>query len=160
MLTRSATRSSRILAIAGVIGVALPLGCGGDVRYVPASGVVTLDGKPLDRAEVVLSYDASALPAGPAPTTRGVSDAEGRFVLHSLTSEKQLVDGAIPGAHRVALTTRIVEEDKSGKTVVVRNELLDYEYTSGRKLTVDIPPRGTKELRLEVSSHQERPGRP
>ena len=153
MHTRSETRSSHFLVIACVIGLALPLGCGGEVRYVPASGVVLLDGKTLDRAEVVLVYDASELPPGPTPTTRGVSDAEGRFVLRSLTSEKQIVEGAIPGAHRVVLTTRIVEVDNSGKTMVARDELLGYEYTSGRKLTVEIPPTGSSELRLEVNSH-------
>lgn len=91
------------------------------------------------------------LAKGPRPSTRGVTDKAGHFVLQTLTPEKQIVDGAVVARHNVFVTTRIVEEDSHG-THVVRDELLGKQYTNGEALTVDVPPRGLEDLRLDVRS--------
>jgi len=126
------------------------LGCNGQqVRYAPVSGTVTIDGKPVGSAEIVLSCDEISVD-GPRPTTRGVTDETGRFVLRSLTPEKNIVDGAIVGRHHVFLKTRIVDQDDHGRDRVTREELLGQEYTNGEKLTVDVPPEGIDELRFDL----------
>jgi hypothetical protein len=126
-------------------------GCNGQqISYAPVAGIVTIDGKPLDRAEIVLSSEEK-LAKVPRPSTRGVTDKAGHFVLQTLTPEKQIVDGAVVARHNVFVTTRIVEEDSHG-THVVRDELLGKQYTNGEALTVDVPPRGLEDLRLDVRS--------
>lgn len=126
-------------------------GCNrGELRYAPAAGIVTLDGKPIHRAEVVLLCDDVTVK--PRPTSRGVTDRSGRFEMKSLTPDKRLVDGAVVGKHHVAVTTRILELDAHGAAHVVREEALGKEYTNGELLTVEIPAEGATELRFDVKS--------
>lgn len=125
-------------------------GCGRPQgTYAPVQGILTVDGKPVERAEIVLSLnDQSA--AGLKSVTRAVTDKDGRFVLKSITPDKQLVDGAVVGKHRVLVSTRIVDQDERGNERVIRKELLSPMYTNGESLTVDIPPEGIKELRFDL----------
>jgi hypothetical protein len=137
------------ISIAGTLWL-VAAGCGrpqGD--YAPVEGILTVGGKPIERAEIVLSLtDRSA--AGPKPVTRAVTDNDGRFVLKSITPDKQFVDGAVVGKHRVLVSTRIVDQDAQGNERVIRKELLSPQYTNGESLTVDVPPEGIEELRLDL----------
>lgn len=133
--------------------VPMCVGCGGNqLRYVPAAGTVTVDGKPINRAEVVLLCDDVTVK--PRPTTRGVTDASGHFVLKSLTPDKRLVEGAVVGRHHVAITTQILELDAHGATRVVREELLGKPYTSGELLTTEIPAGGVPNLHFEAKGEK------
>ena len=136
-----------------LVGGLAVVGCGKsqDVRYAPAAGTVTLNGKPLDRAQIVLSCEEVTTP-GPRPSSRGVSDAAGHFELNSLSPDKQVVAGAVVGRHHVTITTRLTEEDAQGNTKVVRPELLGPEYTHGEKVTIDVPAVGIEELRFDITS--------
>lgn len=128
-------------------------GCGGNqLRYAPASGTVTVDGKPIHRAEVVLLCDDVTVK--PRPTTRGVTDAAGHFVLKSLTPDKRLLEGAVVGKHHVAISTQILELDAHGATRVVREELLGKPYTSGELLTAEIPIGGAADLHFEAKAEK------
>lgn len=142
----------RQLAAWIVLAVALTtLGCsdGGNLSYAPTVGVVTVDGKPIEGAQVVLLMDEPGV-RGPKPTSRGSTDANGRFVLKTLTPEKTLIDGAVVGKHHVQITTRVVEQDPQGRTHIVREELLAPTYTTGQELTVDIPSTGVEDLRFDL----------
>jgi hypothetical protein len=131
----------------------LTLGCSRQgIRYAPVAGTITIDGKPIGRAEVVLSCEETTV--RPRPTTRGVTDDAGRFVLRSLTPDKQLIKGAVVGRHHVVVTTRILELDARGGTRVVREELLGKEYTKGETLTVDVPPEGIEGLQLDLKAEK------
>lgn len=138
--------------IGGVCAVFCTVGCSDQqIRYAPVTGFLTIDGKPISRAEVVFSCEVA--PAdGPRPTTRAVTDEAGRFVLRSLTPQKDVVNGAVVGRHRIFVTTRIVEQDDRGNSRVTREELLSREYTNGQKLTVDVPPEGIDDLQFELTS--------
>jgi hypothetical protein len=69
-------------------------GCGSGDR-VTVKGTVTLDGAPLEGANVsFMPEDDKGLPAN------GVTDAEGRFSLGTLKAE----DGARPGSYKVTVT--------------------------------------------------------
>jgi hypothetical protein len=81
------------------IAVAIGLcGCGhrsptGDIeKTVPAAGVLTFQGEPLEYYQVML-FPEGARPAG------GVSDEQGKFILG--TNDQG--DGAVPGRHQVSI---------------------------------------------------------
>ena len=134
-----------------VVAAMLSLGCNRNgLRYAPVTGTITVDGKPIGRAEIVLSCEEATV--RPRPTTRGVTDNAGNFVLRSLTPDKQLIKGAVVGRHHITVTTRILELDSRGGTRVVREELLGSEYTKGEALTVDVPPEGIEGLRLDLKA--------
>ena len=133
-------------------GLLLTLGCGPDTSHlpatVPASGVVTLDGKPVDGAQVIF------VPNPPASTGAYAStDMNGKFSLRAFEEK----DGAVPGAYKVQVS----------KTVQVKlpgeldgGEAVRFEFgvpqrytgiaTSGLAFT--IPEGGTSEIKLELVS--------
>ena len=135
--------------------VLLAAGCGkSGLRYAPVDGVVTVDGKPIGRAEVVLTCDD--VQVRPRPTTRALTGESGRFILRSLTPEKSLIPGAVVGKHHVIVATRILELDNRGNTRVVREEMLGHEYTNGEALVIDVPSGGIKDLRFDLKSDKRR----
>jgi hypothetical protein len=74
-------------------------GCGGgvDFKTVPAGGVVTLDGKPLEGAGVIfMSKEGSKI-------AEGKTDASGKFSLKTVVG-KIMVDGAVVGVHKVGVS--------------------------------------------------------
>jgi hypothetical protein len=92
--------ASWLLAALALSGVA---GCS-DARpaRVPVSGRVVIDGKPLTHGNVKF------VPSGGRPSS-GKVDGEGRFTLTCYDGE----DGAIPGAHRVAVSAgKILSDSK------------------------------------------------
>jgi hypothetical protein len=150
---KSLPEMRRGLFIACTLTLSLSLGCGRQgVRYAPVTGTLTLDGKPIGRAEVVLSCED--ITVKPRPTTRAVTDDAGHFVLRSLTPDKELIKGAVVGRHHVAVTTRILELDARGGTRVVREEMLGKEYTKGETLTVDVPPEGIDGLHFDLKAEK------
>jgi hypothetical protein len=146
------------LLMACFLAVMLSLGCNRQgVHYAPVAGTLTLDGKPIARAEVVLSCED--ITVKPRPTTRGVTDDAGHFVLRSLTPDKALIKGAVVGRHHVAVTTRILELDARGATKVVREEMLGKEYTKGEALSIDVPSEGIDGLKFDLKT-EKRPRSP
>jgi hypothetical protein len=87
-------------ALAGLAALAA-VGCGGP-RYVPVSGVVTLNGKPYPGAVVNFQPVATGGDAYPGRGSYGHTDSEGRFTL--VVDDK--VKGAVVGKHRVRIATR------------------------------------------------------
>ncbi len=88
------------------------IGCGPDRKKadwpdpVPATGKVTANGQPLDKASVFLAPDAGTPGQGAAGTT----DSDGKFSLFTLTPDGKLREGAIPGKYRVSVS-RLVRPD-------------------------------------------------
>lgn len=94
----------RLLIAVACFGVLVAgmLGCGSGPKYVPVSGIITLDGKPY--GEAVVSFQPVMTEGNPNPG-RGSSaetDANGRFVLK--TDEAKV--GAVAGKHKVRIMTR------------------------------------------------------
>lgn len=83
----------RIITVLCLCGLIQLAGCSGDgLDTYPASGVVTLDGKPVAGAGVLF------MPTD-GPTASGTTDEQGRYKL--MTGE---LEGAIAGPHRVMIT--------------------------------------------------------
>ena len=131
-------------------------GCGGGnlPRTVPARGVVTLDGKPVEAAQVVLVPD----PQAPGALGGfGASDASGRFSLRAFDAK----DGVIPGAYKVQISKTLqIKLEGPAPASLDGGDNVKYEFgvpgkytgveTSG--LTCKIPDNGATDLKFDLSS--------
>ena len=129
-------------------------GCGPDIchlpKTVPANGVVTLDGNPVDATNVVFissstNYHASA-----------ITDAQGRFELNAFKEKK----GAVPGTYSVEVNKTVVtgntaegSEGGDGATLKVSFGLPQKYASIGTSgLSYTIPDAGDTEIKLELKS--------
>jgi hypothetical protein len=127
------------------------IGCGGSqLNYAPLSGVITVDGRPLAKAQIVLQCDDITVSEVARPTCRAVSDESGKFTIKTLTPEKRLIDGAVVGKHRVAIRTEIIESGPQGQPVVTRKEMLPAAVTNGDQITVVVPSSGKTDWQLAL----------
>ena len=150
------------------IALLLLVGCEGpDTSNLPAtvdaSGVVLLDGVPLEGATVVL-ISASTEYSG-----NGMTDAKGRFELKAFEAK----DGVVPGEYMVQVTKTIetkAPDDSEGKSevdaeakehaaeggsdlVFYKNMLpTKYENPATSGLDVTIPDTGVTDLKFELAS--------
>ncbi len=141
------------------MGIACLLGCGGDgdewsakrPKVYPASGIVTLDGKPLDGATVQYMSQAHDLAAA------GSTDAQGRFKLTTYNAD----DGAVEGAHKVVVKKTAYEEKKTKydspqerSVALMPKELLPMKYANSTTtpIEVTISTAGPNEATIEVKS--------
>ena len=91
-------RPARPARLAGLaILLAAAAGCGGKYTPVPVSGVVTLDGKPVEGATVYFYAVGDEKEGRPA---HGTTDKNGEFRLSTLGHE----DGALPRNYKVVVT--------------------------------------------------------
>lgn len=114
-----------LLAIAALAAV----GCSGgspDVGLV--TGTVTLDGEPLENAEVVFA------PASGRPST-GLTDSSGRYELTYIRDVK----GAVPGPHTVRITTRPEPRADDYQGPAFR-EPIPGKYNTDTELTANVEP--------------------
>ncbi len=92
---------SVVRRISGLLGFLIALaaiaGCSRGPEFAPVEGVVTINGRPMNDAEVVFMPDPGAGTVG--PTSAGYTDEKGHYSL--ATSKGQL--GAIVGTHRVCI---------------------------------------------------------
>jgi hypothetical protein len=123
-------------------------------KTVPAEGVITLDGKPVDGAQVVL------VPAVEGATTGtgayGTTDSSGRFSLRAYAEK----EGAIPGEYKVQVSKTVEVKLEGAKGSLDGGDPVRFEYgvpakytgakTSG--LTVSIPDTGNKDIKLALTS--------
>ncbi|MCS7238896.1 MAG: DUF4198 domain-containing protein [Thermoguttaceae bacterium] len=166
MLINTTRRLSTILvALGGLLAAGCGERAGGDIPpTAPVSGVVLLDGKPVDGAMVVFApveggrYGAYAM-----------TDSNGRFELKA----SEDVKGAVPGKYRVQVTKLVaegggskflVQEDlehalkaggapqpgQEGQTKNVLPEKYASPETSGIEVTV--PKEGITNLEIKLSS--------
>jgi hypothetical protein len=136
-----------------ILGSLSIAGCGSAGAHlpktVPASGVVTLDGKPVDGAQVVL------IPTNEGTTTGafGTTNASGHFSLRAFEEK----DGAIPGDYKVQVS-KTVEVKLPGKLDGGDAVRFDYavpaKYTGAKTsgLTVTVPDKGIKDINLALTS--------
>ncbi len=99
-----------VLVIVGAVAVAcaIGIGCRSGIELLPVSGVVTLDGKPVEQATVLFKPESG-------PVAYGQTDSAGRFELTTAGRK-----GAVPGKHKVSIT-------KTKVTGVGNDEMVDPE---------------------------------
>jgi hypothetical protein len=123
-------------------------------KTVPAAGVVTLDGKPVDGAQVVL------VPAAEGTTTGtgayGTTDSSGRFSLRAYAEK----EGAIPGEYLAQVSKTIERRLDGPKGSLDGGDPVRFEfgvpgkYTSAKMsgLTVTIPDSGNRDIKFDLKS--------
>jgi len=113
-----------------------------EAKTYPVSGEVTLDGKPLSGATIMLQ------PAGRGSLGFGESDASGLFVISTF----ELGDGAIPGEHNIVVTYSSTDGDEGAdpeKSSIVVPARYSKPESSGLQVTVE---EGLGPLTLNLTS--------
>lgn len=130
--------------VLGVVG----LGCGGP-KPVKVSGVITLNGEPVEGANVqFVPMDDSKRPA------TGFTDKTGKFELTSFENK----DGALPGEYKVVVIYNPpVETEAGAKTEQVMRQVMDIQRKEAKKKPKYVIPRevtsaATTSLRQKVPS--------
>ena len=144
-------RLALFLAVAALT-IAFILGCGSPganlPKTVPATGVVTLDGKPVDGAQVVI------VPVGDGKNgADAVTNASGHFSLRAYPEK----DGAIPGEYKVQVSKTVATKlpgQVDGGDAVRFDFAVPKQYTTVDKsgLKVTIPETGKRDIKLELTS--------
>jgi hypothetical protein len=129
---------------------------------VVADGVVTLDGKPVDGASIILSPIEPSQHAASALT-----DSNGRFSLAAFPNKP----GAVPGNYkvRVAKTIEVAAEpikvdlgedaahaatDEPGESVTWKNVLPEkYSNPETSEIFVEVPADGVSDLKIELTTN-------
>lgn len=127
----------------GFCGLLLMAGCGSEeVVLVPVAGVVKIDGEPA--ADIMVQFVPEVIDEKVvAPTSQGLSNAEGKFELFTLQNEK----GAIEGPHRVSLID--IHEERVPQGQVAENPpRLDSRFSTG---AISVEVKSGEELTLEAS---------
>jgi hypothetical protein len=155
---------NRIYLLFGLTLCTVLSGCGATpLKTVPASGVLKMDGKPLEGATVNLYSDDGVV-------AYGKTDAEGKFSLKSSIGPNTY-DGAKVGKHKVSIAktlndgkegTDATSDDPKEKTrmspmmtgPVKQTFIVPAKYNTPQRseLTCDVPEGGTDKLSFEISS--------
>lgn len=110
---------------------ALVAGCGGGASSV--SGVVTLDGKPVEGATVTFN----PVGGGGLGSSTGKTGPDGRYTLRTVAADKP---GAAPGNHKVSISlTRSDAKNPDGAVT----DVIPAKYNTKSDLTFDVPSGGT-----------------
>lgn len=117
-------------------------GCGGtSLDVATVKGVVKLDDKPLSGARLLFAPEAKDLPCSTAETK-----PDGSFEL----AISRTRSGAVPGKHRVQITTARVTSDAQGNETT-HEEVLPLRYNAKSELVYDVK-RGTNRFEIELKS--------
>ena len=117
------------------------------LRTVPADGVATYEGKPLEHYQIVLMRH------GERPVA-GITDTEGKFTLGT----NDIGDGAPPGEYKVAIIYVGPPSDNPDEGVMEFTQppppkfKIDPKYQDSEKsgVTLTVPDKGSKELKIEL----------
>ena len=93
---RTAHVSSRRFGVCAAVLMSLVLGCSRGPELANVEGVVTLDGQPLEKVEVIFLPDSEKGNTGPRASS--YTDAQGHYKLHCDQANQ---DGAALGLNRI-----------------------------------------------------------
>jgi hypothetical protein len=142
----------RILLPVGCI-VVLTLGCGSQQKFVPVSGVVTLNGKPLVDADVTFRLKEDKPPSLQAPPSSvGKTNDKGEYTLKATTGQ----DGALVGTHVVSvfrIDPKTVDRDRRhGAGGVSPAASVPPRYYENPELTCEVPAEGKNDANFSLKS--------
>lgn len=134
--------------------IAAMLGGGCSKKFVPVSGIVTVDGKPYGKAAVSFQPIGSPGNSNPGRGSSAYTDDSGRFVLFSDEN-----NGAVVGKHLVRITTRHSElpsetgiGSADGAAPPQRREPIPPEWNAESQKQFEVPPGGTDKADFEIST--------
>jgi len=128
---RAESRWRCAVAVAAMVVAAT--GCGRrGVELVPATGVVTVGGEPVADLEVQFMPDAAE--GNAAPTSYGITGADGRFELRVRDGRV----GAVPGRHFVVVTDVNEERPAQGQPLTRPPRVAARYATAAGGLTAEV----------------------
>lgn len=168
-------RNSRTIPVLAATGLLLLVyGCGGESvelpDTVPVTGTVTLDGDPVEGAQITLK------PTGEGGhSARATSTADGTFEVYTYISASHDLEGAVPGSYQISVTkpsaapSAPAAHDASGPPTsraeaekAVREQAMaaqeggalpaKYASPTTSELTFTVSPDGENTLPLELTS--------
>ena len=134
---------TRFCAASTLLVAAVLTGCGDNGPATGmVDGVVTLDGKPLDQAMVSFQPQNGR-------RSIGVTDASGHYKLRFTAT----ADGALPGEHKVLITTARGASGGEGSQpfIAAQEEKLPPKYNSASELKATVEP-GSNQIDFELAS--------
>jgi 5-hydroxyisourate hydrolase-like protein (transthyretin family) len=126
-----------------VVLLATSVGCGGGGR-VPVEGVVTMNGKPLTGATVMLLGSEGS---SQERTFRGETDADGKFQISTANGSS---NGVPPGEYSVFITSVKIPPGASETTRIPPDPVPVKWRDGSQKYTV--PPGGATDANFVISS--------
>ena len=122
-------------------------GCGGSSgpELGQVHGVVTLDGNPIEGADVMFN------PVAEGRGSLGTTDANGNYTLQYTNNQT----GATVGEHSVVITTKregFSDESGAGQDVEARAEMLPAKYHEDTELTATVNE-GDNTIDFELTSN-------
>jgi len=140
------------LVCAALLLAAAP-GCNGGATFAPVSGVVTLNGKPYDKAIVVFQPMMTSDNPNPGRGSSAYTDAAGHFTLKSDGTQ----DGAVIGRHTVRIMSRdnvvVKETTEPSPDDAPPPKLVDpipTEWNEHSDKEFEVPPGGTDQANFDI----------
>jgi hypothetical protein len=136
----------RMAIWAAALAVVIPVGCGGSTSRV--SGVVTLNGQPLEGATV--SFTPASGDGGGVGGSTGKTDAQGRYTLRTVVGD---ATGAAVGKHKVTISLyreNPTNPDQAGTETVPPQ----YSDPAKTELSYDVQSGGTDQANFALVSPQ------
>jgi hypothetical protein len=126
------------------------LGC--EHKFVPVSGKVTLNGKPLANATVSFQPMAAKGSVEAGPGSQGKTNAEGGYSLQASTGR----NGALVGEHRVIITALAQQvgdsDERPPRGGWPLKDKVPARYNANSKETFTVPPGGTDQADFDLHS--------
>ena len=139
-------------AITSLAVLCLLAGCSkGPFQMAPVSGVVTLDGDPIEGANVRFKPHRQGDSIVAGPSSFGVTDSEGRYSLATHAGET----GAVVTNHTVSISTYVtamVDPENSDKMRVVSKERVPSRYRGKSELRFQVTEAGSGEANFDLDS--------
>ena len=129
------------LSIVMIVCAGLVAGCSSKpYGLAPVSGIVTLDGKPIENARVSFQPQGGTK-TNPGPGSYGFCDAGGRYELQTIRDEP----GAVPGSHTVRITSPGPKSDPGSDSDAgsAFKDPIPMRYNYKTELTFAVPEEGT-----------------
>jgi hypothetical protein len=154
-----------LLSLCLVLLILTVLGCGeGRPKFVPVSGRVLVDGKPVANLMVTFQPIATERNKDPGPGSAGITDAEGRFTL-KVSSQQYSGNGAVVGKHKVRIGTVLPGEGQATDPSIgspddaplAGKELIPPHYNQDTILTFEVPPEGTNQANFDLFIRTRKP---
>ncbi|MEW4455511.1 carboxypeptidase regulatory-like domain-containing protein [Bremerella sp. JC817] len=123
---------NQLLAAAVMLSLSAVIGCGASSEHGHVTGVVKINGSPVEGADITFS------PAEGGRSALATTQADGSYELNYTPGVK----GAKVGVNKVRITTYIAPrlDDNRRVTDPGKPERFPPEYASGREITVEVKP--------------------
>jgi len=129
----------------GLLLLALSVtGCGGGLGLGTVEGTVTLDGRPLHDAQVIFH------PVDGGRPSVGRTDVDGHFELTYIEG----TPGALPGEHKVIITSYIEADPDSSDSLIQtgRAEDVPSKYNKETTLTSEVTRGGSEVVTFDLTT--------